>query len=1102
MKNIFLLTCLCCLVFSSLQAQVSARLFRYPDVSDKHIVFVYGGDLWVVDKNGGTANKLSSPSGAEGYPRFSPDGSKIAFSANYDGNLDIYVIPTLGGLPVRVTYHGMPDRINEWYPDGKNLLYTSSRESGKQRFNQFYKVSAEGGLSEKLPLAYGEFGSLSPDAKQIVFNDRAVVNDTWKRYRGGMNGHLWLFNLETLASENISNTDAGVELPMWHQDKIYYMSDRGAEQRDNIWMYDTKTKTTTQITNYSDFDIHWPSIGTSEIVYEANGDMYLLDLKTHQSRVVKINVITDLITVKPRKESVEDYVSTLMISPDGNRALVEARGDIFSLPAGEGVIQNLTRSSGSAERYPSWSPDGKYVAYWSDKSGNYELTLRDMKDGGKETTVTSLGPGFRYNLFWSPDSKKIAFVDQTMTSNIFNLTTKTVEKVDQDYFLFEGGLQNWTPSWSADSRWLAYDKASDNGNGAIWMYDTQTKTKRQVTSGFYSDRNPTFDPDGKYLYLNTNRNFSPVYSDFDNSWAYPNATQLAVITLRKDIESPLSAKNDTVAIKEEKKEEPKEEEKKASDKKSDKAKTADAEKKDDSGDKPKPVNIDFDNFEGRLIVLPPAAGNMGNLKAVKGKVAYTRFPNSGSGEGESSLRYYDIEEREEKTILNNVFGYEVSADGKKILVVQNNKHAIIDFAADQKVDKSLNLKEMEMTINPQEEWTQIYNDAWRMMRDFFYDPGMHGVDWNAIREQYAALLPYCVNRSDVNALIGDMIGELNASHTYRGGGDGEVPKNRAVGYLGVDWAKKDGFFVIEKVIRGAAWDNEVRSPLDEPGVNVGEGDYVLAVNGIALNEYPDPYAAFEGLAGKTVELTVNSNPTWDGARSVVIKTMDTETRLRNLAWIEANRKKVDEASGGKIGYIYVPDTGVNGQNELVRQFYGQWNKEGLIIDERFNNGGQIPDRFIELLNRKPLAYWDVRDGKNWQWPPVAHFGSMAMLINGWSGSGGDAFPDYFRKAGLGPLIGGRTWGGLIGLTGMPSLIDGGNVTAPTFRMYNPDGTWFAEGHGVDPDIPVIEDPTLLAKGIDPQIQRAIEEVLKSIAAKGPLHPKVPPVENRSRNGKT
>ncbi len=1106
MKNSFLLLCLSFFLLQSGSAQVSARLFQTPDVSATQIVFVYGGDLWIVNKEGGTASRLSSPAGNESFPRFSPDGTKIAFSGNYDGNTDIYVMPSLGGIPSRITYHGMPDRINDWYPSGDKLLYTSSRESGKQRFSQFYKVDANGaGMSEKLPLAYGEYGSLSPDAKQIAFNERAVVNRTWKRYKGGMNGNLWIFDLATLASVNISNTDADVELPMWHGDKIYYMSSRGTDQRDNIWVYDTKTKATEQVTFYTDFDIHWPSIGPSEIVYEGNGDMYLLDLNTHKSRIVKINVITDLITVKPRSENVLKYVTNVTLSPDGNRALVDARGEVFSLPKEEGFIQNLTRTSGVAERYPAWSPDGKYIAYWSDKSGEYELTVRDMMHGGTEQKLTSMGPGYRYNIYWSPDSKKMAFVDQTMTINMFNMETNSVVKVDHDSTLFEGGLEGWKPGWSSDSQWLTYSRSMENGNSAIFIYNTKTKELKQATSGFYADHNPTFDPDGKYLYILTNRTFNPSYSDFDNSWAYTNSTQLAAITLTKEQASPLSTKNDTVAVNkpEEKKDAEAKDEKASKNSKDKKTDDAKADDKKADKDKPKETKIDFDNFEMRLVMLPPVAGNMGNLAAASGKIAYVRGPNTGSGDEDSKLMYFDLEDREEKTIIDKIGSYEASADGKKLLVSQGDSWSIVDFDKDQKADKKLALSDLEMTINPQEEWKQIFNDAWRFMRDFFYDPAMHGVDWNAIRTQYGSLIDNCVSRSDVNFVIGDMIGELNASHTYRGGGDyEEEPKQRPVGYLGVDWAKKDGYFQVSKVIRGAAWDNEVRSSLDEPGVNVGAGDFILAVNGINLNEYPEPWAAFEGLAGKTVELTVSSKPSWDSTRTVVVKTMSDETRLRNLAWIEENRKTVDKASGGKIGYIYVPDTGVEGQNELVRQFYGQWNKEGLVVDERFNNGGQIPDRFIELLNRKPLAYWDVRDGKNWQWPPVAHFGSMAMLINGWSGSGGDAFPDFFRKAGLGPLIGSRTWGGLIGISGAPGLIDGGMVTVPTFRMYNPDGTWFLEGHGVDPDIEVKEDPTALAKGIDPQIQRAIDEVKKSIAAKGPINPKTPPMENRSRNGKT
>jgi len=1107
MRSALILFYLLCFSIFHADAQVSARMFRFPDVSKSHIVFSYGGDIWTVGKEGGTAIKLSSPSGAESFARFSPDGSTIAFSGNYDGNTDIYVIPTMGGIPTRVTYHGMSDRLIDWYPSGDKLLYASSRESGKQRFSQFYAVDARGGFPEKLPIAYGEFGSLSPNGKKIAFNERSVVFATWKRYRGGMNGNIWIFDLETLQSENITNTDATCELPMWHGDRIYYLSDRGEEQRYNIWMYDTKNKSTTQITNYSDFDVHFPAIGPEEIVYEANGDLYLLDLKTHSTRTVKVNVVTDLITVKPRMENVSSYVTSVSISPDGNRALVEARGEVFSLPAADGAIRNLTRTSGVAERYPSWSPDGKYVAYWSDQSGEYELTISDQTAGGAETKLTNLGPGYRYQPHWSPDSKKIVWVDQTMTFWMYDLDTKATHKIDQDLYLFEFGLRNWTPSWSSDSRWMAYIKSQETQNGAIYIFDTKTKTSKKITEGFYSDHSATFDPDGKYLYLTTNRHFSPMYGSFDNSWVYPNATRIAAIPLTNEVASPIAAKNDTVAIAQDKEDAPAEgDAKSTADTKSSKSKSksTDDDAKTSKEDKivKKEVKIDFDDMERRMVMLPPEAGNIGTLRAVSGKVIFIRYPNNGSADEKTTLIYYDLDKREEKTIISDINDFEISADGKKLIVSKNGSYYIIDIALDQKADKVLRVNELETMIRPQEEWAQIFHDSWRFMRDFFYDKNMHGVDWQKVKQDYGALVSSCVDRADINFLIGEMIGELDASHTYRGGGAQETPKHRAVGYLGVDWAKKDGHFQIAKIIRGAVWDYEVKSPLDEPGLQIKEGDFVLAVNGIPLNEFPEPWAAFEGLANKTVELTVNNKSSWDGARTVVVKTMSDETRLRNLAWIEQNRQIVDKASGGKIGYIYVPDTGVNGQNELVRQFYGQWNKEGLIIDERFNNGGQIPDRFIELLNRKPLAYWDVRDGQNWQWPPVSHFGSKAMLINGWSGSGGDAFPDFFRKAGQGPLIGARTWGGLIGLTGMPPLIDGGTVTAPTFRMYNPDGTWFKEGHGVDPDIEVPEDPTALAKGTDTQLQRAIDEVMKNIQAKGPIHPTEPAKEDRSRKRRT
>jgi tricorn protease len=860
--------------------------------------------------------------------------------------------------------------------------------------------------------------------------------------------------------------------------------------RANIWEYDIKTKQSKQLTKFKDFDVHFPSIGPKDMVFEAGGKLYLMDLATHNYKEVKIQVVTDLSSVKPRKENVQRYLQGASIAPDGNRVVVQARGELFSVPAEKGYVENMTQSSGAAERSPSWSPNGRYIAYWSDKSGEYELTIRDLKENGKERKVTTLGPGFRYSLFWSPDNKKVAFIDQTMTIYSLDIESGKASKVDQDIALLHGGLMGWSASWSPDSQWLAYAKTLKNGNAAIFMYDAEAGETTQVTSGFYSDGNPSFDPKGEYLYLTTNRSFTPVYGNFDNTWTYPNATQLAAIALKSATASPIAAENDETTIKEEEEKEDEKDEK-GEEKEEDKGDTSENGEEEEE----EKETVEFEDFERRLIVLPVPAGNMGSVRAAEGKVLYMRYPASGS-QGMPSLRYYDMKDRKEQTIMEGVMGYDLSADGSKILVMQGGRLGVIKTAPGQKLEKSLPLDKMEMMLEPRKEWVQIFNDAWRFERYYFYDKGLHGVDWDAMRKQYGDLINHAVSRSDVNFILGELIGELNASHTYRGGGDQEMPKRKRVGYLGVDWAMENGHFKVKKIIRGAPWDNEVISPLDAPGIDVNEGDFILAVNGISLNSYADPWGAFEGMANETVELLVNNTTSTEDARTVLVKTLSDETRLRHLAWINHNRTRVMEASNGKIGYVYVPSTGIDGQNELVRQFMGQWHLPGLIIDERFNNGGQIPDRFIELLNRKPLAFWDVRDGQTWQWPPVAHFGPKAMLINGWSGSGGDAFPDYFRKSGLGPLVGSRTWGGLIGISGAPSLIDNGMVTVPTFRMFDPDGEWFREGHGVDPDIEVVEHPTALAKGIDPQLEAAIENVLMQIEKEGNIKPKTPKRENR------
>ena len=1082
MKKSFLFGSFILIICQQATAQIDAGLFRYPDVSKTQIVFTYANDIWIIPKEGGTAEKLSSPPGVESFPKFSPDGKTIAFSGNYDGNTDVYTIGANGGVPMRLTEHGFPDRVVDWTPSGNRVLFASGRESGRNRFNQFYTVPLTGGPAEKLPFSYAEFGAYSPDGKQMAVTFVSQAFRNWKRYRGGWKANIHLYNFANNTSENISaNEAAGDEFPMWHDNDIYFLSDRGPELRMNLWRYNLSSKKYEQLTNFKDYDIHFPSAGPDDIVYEEGGKLWLFSFSSQQSKPVSVTVVTDKASLKPRSATGERYVQHASLSPDGNRVLVEARGDIFSVPAENGPVKNLTRTTGTAERYPAWSPDGRSIAYWSDQTGEYELWIAQTGQDGSARKLTNYGKGYNYNLFWSPDSKKLVFIDQAMKIKVVDAANGATTEFDQALRFMHGGCEGFSGSWSSDSRWFAYSRDLENYHSAVYIYDAENKKVKQVTDGYYSAGNVTFDTEGKYLFFTTNQSYSPYYSDIDNSFIYANSTQLATVTLKRTTLSVLAPKNDTVAIKAD--------EAKTDDKKKDSA----AKKSSIAG-----VDIDFDGIQQRMVILPVPAGNYGNLSAAKGKLIYQKFPATGSSpDDKPSLRYFDFDKREEKNISDNIDNYSISANTQKLLVQRGNNFAVINPGEGAKFDKPLRLNEMEMMIDPMAEWKQIFTDVWRMERDYFYDPGMHGVNWNTVRDRYSKMLDGAITREEVDFIIGEMIGELNASHTYHGGGDVERQGNKNVGYLGIDWEAAGNYYKVKKIIRGAMWDAATKSPLDMPGIDIKEGNYILAVNGLPITTAQEPYAYFQGQAKRTVEITYNTTASFTGAKTVLVETMDNEYQLRYLAWVEANRKRVDEATNGEAGYIYVPSTGQDGQEELARQFNAQWDKKALVIDERFNSGGQIPDRFVEMLNRTPLAYFATRDGAPWPWPPYAHFGPKVMLINGWSGSGGDAFPDYFRKKGLGPLIGARTWGGLIGISGMPTLIDGGTITSPTFRMYNQDGTWFKEGHGVDPDIAVDEDLGSMARGVDPQLERAIIEIKNALKSKGYTAPKTPGYEKRN-----
>jgi len=1096
LRAIRILLCLAAAGLAAGAASGQTKLLRFPDIYKDKVVFTYAGDLWTASAAGGTASRLTAHPGLELFAKFSPDGKWIAFTGQYDGDEQVYVMPAAGGVPKQLTFYpargplpprwGYDNQVYGWTPDGRSVVFRSLRDGWTHGDSRIYTVPVTGGLAAPLPMPKSGGADLSPDGKQVVYTPFAREFRTWKRYQGGWAQDLWTFDLATHRTKKITDTPRTERDPMWIGDRIYFNSDRTGTL--NLYSYDLASGATAQLTRGTQWDVRWPSADADgQIVYELNGELNVFDTRSGQARHLAIDVPGDGLDTRPSQVSAAGQIEDAVLSPRGERALLVARGDVFNAPIEKGVTRNLTRSSGAHDKAARWSPDGRRIAFLSDRTGEEEVWVVDALGIGQPEQLTTGGKAMRYDPEWSPDGKRLAFADKDGRLWVVTVAGKRLAEVARDT---RGEIRDY--AWSPGGDHLAFSMSNPSTFHSLWIWSAEDGKLRRVTGEQFHASNPTWAPKGDYLYYLSARSFLPQFDAFDFNFAEDRNFGIYAMALRKDAGNPFPPEEDTVTLADEKKEG------------EGKAETKDEKKEERS--KPAPTRIDFDGLAARVARVPVPFDDYASLSAADGRLIFVKRPPATFGEPpfKPALQIFTFKDRKVATLAEGVGGYDLSRDGNKVLVAQEGQFNVYDATpAGKDSKKTIDTGGLMVDRVPAEEWAEVFREAWRRYRDFFYVETMNGYDWEALRRQYEPLLAYAGHRSDVNYVIGEMIAELNNSHAYVVGGDYQTPARPKVALPGARFEldRAAGRYRIARIYAGQNEEDLYRSPLTEIGVDVHPGDYVLAIDGEDLPADDNPYRLLRHKADRPVRLTVNSRPTLAGAREVTFRPIDTEEHLIYLDWVARNRERVARLSGGRLGYIHLPDMGEDGMREFVKWYFGQIRKEGLIVDVRENGGGFISPMLLERLARHPLGVDYGRTNADPQpYPQMAFYGPMACLINEGSGSDGDIFPHMFRQLGLGPLIGTRTWGGVVGISDHGPMIDGGQIFVPEAGAVSLEGKWIIEGHGVDPDIVVENDVPAVLDGRDPQLERGVAEVMKQLQEHPKAYPPrpAPPVRTQAQ----